>query len=143
MLAYGYFSAVVETGVGPELAVGAGAGAAVEDGAVEEGAGAVVGAAVGMTVKVGVEVGVETAAAEVCAKTPPPVEVGGATAWMDEGVLDAFGAVVEDGAGATALLGATYVADGAAAEEAGAEEEPDPPEEPPLVTVPVRVPIVF
>jgi hypothetical protein len=64
---------------------------------------------------------------------------------MDDGVLDAFGAVVEDGAGtdAAALLGATYVADGAAAEEAGAEEEPDPPEDPPLVTVPVRVPIVF
>lgn len=49
--------------------------------------------------------------------------------------------MLEDGAGAAALDGATYVGAGAAAEEA---EEPDPPDpESPLVTVPESVPIVF
>lgn len=52
--------------------------------------------------------------------------------------------MLEDGAGAAALDGATYVGAGAAAEEAEAEPDPpDPDPEPPLVTVPESVPIVF
>lgn len=51
--------------------------------------------------------------------------------------------MLEDGAGAATLDGATYVGAGAAAEEAEEPDPPDPDPEPPLVTVPESVPIVF